>query len=128
MEYDRLRVILRCSMLSAGGANRFIVHGEPGSLLKRLPDQQEELLRAGARPGSTNWGRDPDPILFYENDLPCVEVATPSSDQSEFYRAVTDAIHGKAQNPLPPVDAIAVMAIIEAATKSAVEGRAISLS
>ncbi|RYE72282.1 MAG: oxidoreductase, partial [Oxalobacteraceae bacterium] len=41
LEFGSMRAILHCSVLVAGGSNRFAVHGETGSLLKRLPDQQE---------------------------------------------------------------------------------------
>lgn len=125
MEYERLRVILHGSVLAAGGSNRFVVHGDAGSLFKRRPDRQEDQLKAGLGPADADWGRDPDPMIFYDDKGGREDIVTPSGDQSAFYRAVADAIMGRAPNPVPPSEASAVMFLIEAAARSAAEGRAV---
>jgi predicted dehydrogenase len=125
MEYERLRVILHGSVLAAGGSNRFVVHGDRGSLVKPLADRQEDQLKAGIYPGSADWGNDPDPMLFHDGNGVPEEIATPAGDQSLFYRTVADAIAGRASNPVPPAQAVSVMSVIEAAVRSAADGRAV---
>ncbi len=46
--------------------------------------------------------------------------------QGAFYAAVRDAIRGQAPNPVPPHEAIAVMALLELGQRSAHEGRTLA--
>ena len=46
-------------------------------------------------------------------------------DQSRFYAELADAIAGDGPNPVPPEEAIRVMAILQAADDSASQGRSI---
>ena len=127
LDYSALRVILHAGMMVAGGSSRFVVHGEKGSLVKRKPDQQEAQLLAGMVPGSPGWGTDDDDMLFYDGSGGERRIAAPAGDQLSFYRGVADAVRGAAPNPVPPVEALAVMAVLEAAAESAREGRAVAL-
>jgi hypothetical protein len=43
-------------MLVAGGSERFTVHGDRGSLVKRMLDPQESQLLAGVRPSCPDFG------------------------------------------------------------------------
>jgi predicted dehydrogenase len=128
LEYGSRRAILHASMLVAGGSPRFIVHGSKGSLVKQHQDQQEAQLLAGCRPGDPGWGEDPDTLLYYDGSggepraLP-----TPPGDQRRFYAAVRDALRGGGANPVPPIEAVAVMAVIEAAVESAATGHTVTL-
>lgn len=56
LSYDSLRVLVHGSMLVAGGAPRFIAHGEGGSMTKMLPDRQEAQLASGIAPGAPGVG------------------------------------------------------------------------
>ncbi|CAJ0789883.1 putative oxidoreductase YdgJ [Ralstonia condita] len=117
------RAILHASMLVAGGAPRWVVHGTLGSFIKRRPDPQEAQLLAGMAPGETGWGQDDDAgILIDGATSATVDVATPPGDQRAYYAAVRDAIRGQHPNPVPPVQAVAVMAVLEAAVAAAETG------
>jgi len=48
-------------------------------------------------------------------------------DQREFYRLVGEAARSRVANPVPPIQSLAVMAVIEAAQQSAAEGRSVEL-
>lgn len=119
LEYDHHRVILHCSMLVAGGVPRFVMHGEKGSILKRKPDGQEAQLLAGIAPGHDGWGYDPDPLLMYDEHGSEQEIPALMGDQRRYYAHIADALTGVGANPVPPFQALAVMAVIEATNQSA---------
>jgi predicted dehydrogenase len=121
------RVVVHASMLVAGGSPRFIVHGDNGSLVKRLPDQQEAQLLAGITPGSAEWGRDPDDLLVWDREGRQQRVAAIPGDQRVFYRAVGAALRGEALNPVPGHQSLAVMAVVEAGLLASAEGRSVPL-
>ncbi len=122
LNYPAHKVILHCSMLVAGGSSRFTVHGDKGSVIKARADQQESQLLAGVVPGSADWGQDDDPLVIYDASLQAHAQATPQGDQRQYYMLIRDALKGQIANPVPPVEALAVMAVLEAAVRSAESG------
>lgn len=123
LEYERHKVILHASMLTAGGTPRFIVHGDGGSLLKARIDPQEAQLLAGTRPGDTGWGEDPDPLCLIDATGITTTQMAPAGDYRQFYAGVRDAIAGRGANPVPPDQAVGVMAVLEAARRADAEHR-----
>ncbi|HKP58607.1 MAG TPA: oxidoreductase [Polyangiales bacterium] len=127
LRYSERVVTLGASMLVSGGTARFVVHGERASLVKQKMDIQEEQLRGGMLPGATSWGSDPDPAVLHDGatgharTLPALP-----GDQREYYRSLRDAIHGRAPNPVPPAQACTCMAVLDAALRSAAEGRVVT--
>ncbi|MGK6319928.1 oxidoreductase [Sphingomonas sp. DT-204] len=128
LDYGTLRVILHAGMMVAGGSSRFVVHGEKGSLVKRKPDQQEAQLLAGMAPGSAGWGADEDEMLFYDGSSRERRIAAPAGNQLRFYAGIVDAVRGAAPNPVSPIEALAVMATIEAGLESSRQGRTVQLA
>lgn len=124
LEYPRLRAILHAGMLAAGGSARFVVHGSGGSLVKAQADRQEAQLLAGMVPGAPGWGEDPDPLQWF-GPANAAHWPTPAGDQRGFYAAVRNAVAGQGSNPVPPEQAVALMAVLEAAAESAAQGRAL---
>ncbi|KGD72405.1 oxidoreductase [Tatumella morbirosei] len=123
LSYPGHKVILHASMLAAGGVSRFTVHGDKGSLIKQNADQQEKQLIAGVLPGSEIWGEDGDDLVVFDAHQQATHISTPRGDQSQYYLQIRDALnHGNA-NPVSPVQAIAVMAVLEAAVRSSDTGR-----
>ena len=127
LEYDVRRVVLHAGMLVAGGSNRFVVHGETGSLVKRQPDRQEAQLLAGMRPGAPGWGADPDDMLFYDASGADRTVASVDGDQRQYYTRIAEALAGRGANPVPSAQAVATMAVIDAAIRSARTGRVVDM-
>ncbi|HQT61048.1 MULTISPECIES: oxidoreductase [unclassified Acidiphilium] len=125
LDYGKRRAILHAGMLAAGGGHRFVVHGDRGTLVKRLADIQEDQLRAGMRPGSDGWGKDPDDMLHFDQAGVTREVPVPAGDHRRFYAELRDALRGGGGGPVPPRDALAVMAVIEAAARSSQSGEAV---
>ncbi len=120
-------VILHASMLAAGGSRRFIVHGDRGSLLKAGADRQESQLLAGMTPGAPGWGEDPDELIVFEGEKAAQCIGAPAGDYRRYYAGMRDAITGRSGNPVSPIQALAVMAVLEAAITSSREGCASSL-
>jgi predicted dehydrogenase len=127
LEYGRGRAVLNCSVLAAGGMNRFMVHGDKASVVKRFADPQEAQLRAGMVPGSPDWGRDPDELILIDGEGQEQTLGSPKGDYRLFYAGVADAIRGHGDNPVPMPQALAVMAVLEAAIEAAVKGKSVML-
>ncbi|SIR43413.1 MULTISPECIES: oxidoreductase [Acidiphilium] len=127
LTYGERRVVLQGAMLVAGGSARFVVHGSGGSLVKLKADQQEPQLLTGMRPGEHGWGSDPDALAVYGPDGERSIPATPG-DQRRFYELVAEALRGNRAGPVRPIEALAVMAVIEAGMISASNGVTVPLS
>ncbi|EMW3191848.1 oxidoreductase [Klebsiella quasipneumoniae] len=127
LNYPAHKAILHCSMLVAGGSSRFTVHGDKSSVVKARADQQESQLLAGVVPGSAGWGEDEDGLVIYDASLQTQTQPTPPGDQRQYYMQIRDALKGLIANPVPPVQALAVMAVLEAAARSAESGVAQTL-
>ncbi|MGN5353862.1 oxidoreductase [Ralstonia sp. L16] len=126
LEMGERRAVLHASMLVAGGSPRWVVHGTRGSFIKHRMDQQEAQLLAGMKPGAQRWGVDDDAGLLIDGATSTkTSIATPAGDQRAYYAAVRDAILGPRANPVPPVQAVAVMAVLEAAVAAAETGTAV---
>ncbi len=121
LTYNKTRVILHTTLLAAGGGMpRTVVHGTRGSWAKFGGDLQEVRLQDGVRPDAPGFGDDPDPGWFFGG--PGVKpqpIPAPGANQREYYVAILEAIRGRAPNPVPPSDAVAVMAVLETCFESA---------
>jgi predicted dehydrogenase len=123
LDYGDKRAILHGSMLVAGGSARFTVHGTRGSVVKPRIDQQEVQLLRGLHPGDARWGEDDDPLLHYDgSDAPPRRIAATAGDQCRYYIAIRDALDGRGDNPVTPLQAVAVMAVLETAIEAARDG------
>jgi len=125
LDYGTRRAILHAAMLTAGGSNRFVVHGDAGSLIKRHSDRQEAQLIAGLRPGDAGWGEDGDPLIVFDRNTEQRQIPATAGDQSRYYRALADVLNGRASDSVTAIEALAVMSIVEAAIDSAKRGTAI---
>ncbi|MGI4800840.1 MAG: oxidoreductase [Janthinobacterium lividum] len=125
--YGEQRVILHTGMLAAGRSPRFVVHGTSGSLVKQAADQQELQLIAGMRPGDAGWGEDPDPIIIHGGDGALRQLPAVAGDQQRIYAGLVAALNGEGDNPVFPIEALAVTGVIEAAIISARDGVTVGL-
>lgn len=125
LDYGTRQVTLRAGMLAAGGVPRFLAQGTAGSWIKQGADRQEDALKAGVRPGSPDWGQDPDPGWLIDASGRRQALPTPAGDHRRYYLALVEALDGRAANPVSPAQACALMALLEAAQRSSAEGRAL---
>ncbi|MGH8030961.1 MAG: oxidoreductase [Luteimonas sp.] len=120
LDYGRQRAILHAGMLVAGGVPRFVVHGTRGSVVKAGMDVQEAQLLRGMRPGDARWGVDDDALQLFDGSGAAPRaLPAPAGDQRCYYAALRDAVRGTGDNPVTPLQAVAVMAVLEAASASA---------
>jgi predicted dehydrogenase len=104
-----------------------VVRGTEASLIKLSWDPQEEQLVRGLRPGSPEWGVDPDPLTIHPGGaVEARPMPVPPGDYPAYYAALRDAITGGGEPPVTAVQACAVMSVIEAGERSAAEGRVVA--
>ena len=129
LHYPGRRVTLHGSKLAADHRLRFAVHGTAGSWIKHGLDPQEPAIVAGLRPDHPDWGIDPVEGMLTGAEPGAQPVLVPNlrGDYRLFWRALVAALRGQGPNPVPPAEALAVMAVIEAAQHSAAEGRTVTL-
>lgn len=126
-----LRVVLHSTTLAAQPAPRFLVHGTLGSYSKHGVDPQEEALKAGTRPqldALGDWGSDARDgrLTVYETDATTkheTQWPTMPGNYPGYYAAIRDALRGLGPNPVPPEQAVQLMALLELGRRSAVERR-----
>lgn len=116
------------SALAAQLGPRFRVLGDRAGYTKYGLDVQEAQLGSGLRPGVAGWGteqQDRDGRLGAGgagSRLP-----TRPGAYEEFYRLFAEAVRGEGGPPVDPADAVRTLEVIEAARRSAVEGRLVRL-
>jgi predicted dehydrogenase len=109
-------------VFGAPGPRRRVV-GELGTFVVDELDGQEDALRTGARPGEPGFGVEP----FERNGRLVMgsDVRTVPSEPgrwSAFYAGVVGALRGVGPAPVDPADAVAGLAVIDAARASAARG------
>jgi predicted dehydrogenase len=129
LEYARLRVILHTSVLVAAPSRRFVVHGTAGSWIKRGVDGQERQLVAALTPPDARPADEREHAVLVDGISGAErETPIPPGDYRHFYMQLRDAVAGIGHNPVPPEQALAVTAVVEAAIRSSAEERALALA
>ncbi|MFF8912102.1 Gfo/Idh/MocA family oxidoreductase [Streptomyces sp. NPDC015032] len=130
-----VRSHLYVSATTAQLGPRFRVLGSTAGYVKYGLDPQEAALRAGARPGADGpWGEEPEALWgrIGSGESPLtgggIPVRTSPGDYPAYYAAVTDALHGRGDNPVTALQAAAALDVLEAARRSAREGITVTLS
>ncbi|MBB5955252.1 putative dehydrogenase [Saccharothrix tamanrassetensis] len=115
---------LWASALAADLGPRFRVLGDKAAYVKHGMDPQEELLKAGAIPGGTDWGADAEESWgTLSGTSPRTPVETERGAYQDFYAAIAAG-----RSPVPVADAIAGLEVVAAAFESARTHRTISLA
>ncbi len=121
LEHDGgVRSHLWANVVAAAPDSRFRVLGLEAAYVKDGLDPQEAALRGGARPGDPGWGRDPEErwgrLVAGDAAQP---VETEPGAYEAFYAGLVSAIRGEGPPPVDPMDAVAVLEVLEAAARSA---------
>jgi len=108
--YTKMRAVLRASMLAAGPAPTFVVHGTKGSFIKYGQDPQEGALKAGQTPDAADWDLE-SPEMYGTLTTPEGTRAVPTipSNFTRYYENIRDAILGKAPLAVTPEWSLDVM-------------------
>lgn len=116
------------SAIAAQSGPRFLVLGDRAGYVKQGLDVQEEALRAGRSPAEPGWGEEPPERwgrLGVDEDTR--EVPTEPGDYGAFYEAVVNCLRDGAPPPVDPLDAVAVLDVLEAARSSNLERKVVPL-
>ena len=116
--YPRHRVRLRASYQVREPIPGFIIHGSKGSFLKSRADVQEADLLAGKKPGSKNWGVEPDSekgLLHTEKDGKVIRehIPTTAGNYGLYYDGIFNAIRNNKPLPVTAEDGFNVIKVIE---------------
>jgi predicted dehydrogenase len=124
LNYQRLRVILHAALLVSGGVPRSVLHGTRASWAKHGADVQEKQLVAGISPDAIDFGVDPSPGILYDGATgEQTETPAPIGNESAYYVGIREAVMGRQPNPVPPEQALAVMAVLERSFESGAKGK-----
>ena len=102
--------------------------GTPGAGSSTGLDAQERQLIAALTPDAAGPVQDAEHAVLVdggsgtEKDTP-----VPRGDYRQFYVRLRDALQGAGSNPVPPRQALPVMAVVEVAIRSSIEARALPL-
>lgn len=126
-----VRSQLWASAVAAQPGPRFRVLGSRGAYTKHGLDPQEAALAAGGRPGHPGWGEEP-PAHWGTLGIDGGEdgprpVPTEPGAYAQFYAGTLAAVRREAAPPVAAEDAVAGLAVLEAARRSATERRVVRL-
>ena len=129
LAYPGLRVILRAASLVPIDTPRFVLMGEAGAFVKHGLDPQADALVRGDRPGGPGWGRDPRPgVLTVAGTGEETIIEGEPGDYRLYYAEVARAVRGEGPDPVPPAQALAVMAMLEIGRESASRGVSLAVA
>jgi predicted dehydrogenase len=121
--------VVESSKLNHLDARELRAYGSKGSFRHVGIDVQGQALFAGQRPTDDldTWGRaESGGVLATLGGE--VEVPSANGGYHHFYTAFADAVRGGGNGPSPAQDAIATLAILDAARRSAAAGTSITVS
>ncbi len=125
--YQGFKARVTAGVLVNVATPKFILLGEKGSYQKFYLDVQEQAFKDGKKPEGENWGVDPEERwgkIYFENET--LPLPTEKGDYRIFYQNVADAINQSAPLQVTLPQTITVLKLIEAAFRSAQEGRKIN--
>lgn len=122
-----VRSHLWLSALAPLAGERFAVSGGQAGFTCRGLDPQEGQLRDGLAPGAADFGHATRPGLLAGRDG-TVEIALERGAYPRFYEAVVTWLGAGGPPPVPPEQAIEVMAVIDAAATAAAERTVVTMS
>ncbi len=101
LDYGKLKVTLRSSLMVRENSPRYIIHGSKGSFVKYGMDVQEDHLKAGKLPTDIGFGIEPieqwATIYSEKNGIPFAQkIETVKGNWAILFENIHDAIvHGK---------------------------------
>ena len=131
--YETLRVILSSGSIVPAHDLKYMVHGKKGSFIKYGTDSQEEALKAGKKPVSSDWGED-DPAkygaltLIDEGNPVPQNVKTIPGSYLTYYQKVFEHITEGKPSPVTAEEGLLTIKILELAKLSSEQKKAICLS
>lgn len=128
LHYPDKEVVLHSAPFTPEPNPRYTLQGTAGSFLKYGLDPQEPRLIDGVLPVKDSWAAETKAQYgtHYTEDAKTV-IPSVLGGYQHFFIALAKAIRGEGANPVPAVEALQGIKIIEAALQSSEEGRRIDL-
>jgi predicted dehydrogenase len=128
LRYPRFRVTLGANQLSSPAGPRFHLRGTAGNFRKFGLDPQEAALNKITRIEAPDWGEEPQAAwgtlhVLADGGMISRTIETVPGDYRQFYIGVRDAVLGRGEPPVGPVDAWRAARILEWAQESSAAGR-----
>ncbi|MFT6924828.1 MAG: scyllo-inositol 2-dehydrogenase (NADP+) [Psychromonas sp.] len=128
LHYPDKLALLSASLFSAGPNLRFNIQGDQANYRKLGLDPQEERLKAGVQPNTSDWGKENEAqygqLYFAESSQ---VLPTECGGYQHFYSQLADAINNGAQLPVSAQDALWNIRLIELAMQSSRLGKTIKV-
>jgi predicted dehydrogenase len=111
----------------------YSLFGKNGSFIKSRSDVQEAQLQQGMTPGDSNYGQEPDAaagllVMSGPDRDKEQHIISPAGRYLEFYDGVYRSITHDQEEPVTATDGVRIMQIIDAAQRSAREGKLVELA
>ncbi len=131
--YDKTRVRLKSSYLVRESLPGYVLHGTLGSFVKAKTDVQENDLQSGRRPGTDDWGTEPDSEKGFlhtekEGEILRHYITSEKGDYGDYYKQISKAIREDGQVPVTAEEGLAVIQIIEKAVQSNRERKVVQIN
>jgi len=132
LHYPSFRVRLKGSCFVKEPVPEYILNGSKGTFLQKRSDLQETNLLKGVTPSLKGWCPAPDQpdgllnAIIDGNEIREERTSSPGNYML-YFDDVYKAIHKTIPNPVPGTDGVKIIRIIEAAKKSAKEGKIINV-
>lgn len=133
MHYAGVNVRVSASYLVCAQGPRYVLHGTQGTFTKYGLDPQEDLMRAGRRPGGEGWGQEDERwwgTLTKESGGKRSEerIETIPGNYIAFYDNISSTLSTNSPLAVTAEDGRNVVRVIEAAKRSSIENRGIALT
>ena len=110
---------LKSSLLVKEILPAYILHGTKGSFIKERADIQEDILKAGMKPGTKEWGLEPASAKgILNSETGRAHIDSLQGNYMEFYNGLYEAIVHNKKLPVSAQDGLNTMRIIEAVLES----------
>jgi len=118
LDYGKLKVTLRSSLIVPEQSARYIIHGSEGSFVKYGLDMQEDNLKAGMQPTDTGFGIEPieqqgTMFTHYESETNSQSVNTERGNWALLFENLYEAIVYGRELLIKPRDVLQQIKIIE---------------
>ena len=128
LHYPDKLALLNASLFSAGPNLRFNIQGDQGHYRKLGLDPQEQRLKAGIHPNTSNWGKEDEEqyghLYFAESSQVAV---TECGGYQCFYLQMANAVNNGTKPPVSAEDALWNIRLIELAMESSRLGKKIEV-
>ena len=118
LDYGKLKVTLRSSLIVPEQSARYIIHGSEGSFIKYGLDVQEDNLKAGMQPTDKGFGIEPieqqgTMFTHHENETNSQSVNTERGNWALLFENLYEAIVYGRELLIKPQDVLQQLKIIE---------------